>query len=173
MALGKSPFSRKDIIEKSLKKAWVARVLAKLIDFLIVGLFCMLFFPLGLLLGVAYLSVSDFLGCGQSVGKSFLGIRVIDLETGEKCDWKQSIIRNLPLTIPISLCVVPVFGWFLGLLLLVIFGSIEFYLSTVSKSTQRLGDMMAGTTVLVSRKDKEHYGRRLSWFEPSVNPCEN
>lgn len=163
----------RQIIENSFKRAWFARLIAKLIDLVIVVVASFFVFPLGFFIGIIYLSIGDSLWCGQSIGKRFMGMRVIDLETGEKPDYKQSALRNLPLTAPLVFMLVPILGWIIGLILFVAFCAIEIYLFTSLRSTQRLGDMMAETTVIAidGKKPEAIKVKRTSWFEPS--PCEN
>jgi uncharacterized RDD family membrane protein YckC len=89
--------------------------------------------PAGVLIAAAvlyamsYVLFSDGLGGGQSLGKRWVGIRVVSSETGAPCTFGQSFVRNLPLSIlgPID--------W------IFIFG----------ERRQRLGDKAAGTIVIV------------------------
>ena len=74
----------------------------------------------------AYNFLADGLPGGQSFGKHFLGMKVIDFASRAPCSYGQSFIRNLVL-------------WFLGPLDWVfIFG----------ERHQRLGDKLAGTIVI-------------------------
>ena len=72
--------------------------------------------------------LGDGLGDGQSLGKQFIGIRVIDATSGRACTFLQSFIRNVVLSAlgPID--------W------LFIFG----------ERRQRLGDRAAGTIVVTA-----------------------
>ena len=64
---------------------------------------------------------------GQSVGKRMLKLRVVDIESGAKCTWTQSLWRNLSH-----------FCFFIDALFLLI------------NRRMRLGDMIAGTIVVRS-----------------------
>jgi uncharacterized RDD family membrane protein YckC len=89
--------------------------------------------PAGVLIAAAifyaltYVLFSDGLAGGQSLGKRWVGIRVISAETGAPCTYRQSFVRNILLSVlgPID--------WFF------IFG----------ERRQRLGDKAAGTIVIV------------------------
>ena len=75
-----------------------------------------------------YYLFADGLGEGQSFGKRWLGIRVIGAETGAPCTYGQSFIRNF---------------------LLALLGPID-WLFIFGERHQRLGDMAAGTLVVVA-----------------------
>jgi uncharacterized RDD family membrane protein YckC len=69
---------------------------------------------------------ADALNEGQSVGKLWLGMRVIDARTGAPCTYYQSFVRNLLLSIAGPLDWIFIFG----------------------ERRQRLGDALAGTIVV-------------------------
>jgi uncharacterized RDD family membrane protein YckC len=74
-----------------------------------------------------YLGFGDGLHEGQSFAKQWLGIRVVDAQTGAPCTWGDSFIRN-------------VFSILGPIDALFIFG----------EDHQRLGDKAAGTVVIVA-----------------------
>lgn len=76
---------------------------------------------------VFYYFLADGLHGGQSYGKRWLGMRVVSAETGEPCTFFQSFIRNL------LLAVLGPLDW------IFIFGARH----------QRVGDMVAGTVVVI------------------------
>lgn len=152
----------------------MTRVLAKAVDFIMVAFLGLLFYPFGLLLGITYFVIADSLYNGQSAGKKLMGFAVISLEDGKPCSLKQSAIRNLPFIIPLSIALIPFWGWIISSLLLVPLVFLEIYLLFKLDSTHRLGDVMADTTVIANdpnrvdlRKNKE------SWFEgpKKMSPC--
>ena len=69
---------------------------------------------------------ADGLNEGQSVGKLWLGMRVIDARTGAPCTYYQSFVRNLLLSIAGPIDWIFIFG----------------------ERRQRLGDAIAGTIVV-------------------------
>lgn len=82
---------------------------------------------------------------GSSIGKRIVGLRVVRMD-GSPSGAKGRILRNLPIAIGPGLLVIPLAGYALappvaGILILT-----EFVLLATKK--QRLGDMLAGTTVV-------------------------
>jgi uncharacterized RDD family membrane protein YckC len=75
-----------------------------------------------------YLIFADGLHGGQSLAKQWLGMRVVDVQTGKPCSYRQSFIRNI---------------------LLSILGPID-WIFIFGERHQRLGDMAAGTVVVVA-----------------------
>lgn len=166
------------MIRRSFKRAWAARLGAKFIDLVVFIVLSFLLFPFGFFAALIYLALADSLGDGQSLGKRVIGMRVVDINTHEKCHWKQSVVRNLPLVAPLALIVIPILGWFVGGLLFVVFSAAEIYLFITFKSKQRLGDMMAETTVVIGEEKPESFKKKMSWFENSsvslaTSSCEN
>lgn len=166
-------FNRKYILKNNKNTPKFARLIAKAIDLFIVLILAMLFYPLGLVLAIFYLSLADSLHEGQSVGKRIIGFAVISLEDGKPCSVKQSVIRNLPITIPLSFATVPFWGWIfftfsIPLILL------EVYLLFKLDSGHRLGDVMADTTVIGNDQNRVDLRKaKESWFEGQKNmsPC--
>ena len=126
------------------------RLVAKSVDIFIVLLLSIFFYPLGILLGLTYISLADGLQNGRSVGKKLLGLAVISLEDGRPCSPGQSFVRNLPISIPLGLAVIPFIGWIFSLMLGAVSLGLEIYLILKLDSGNRLGDVMADTTVMAS-----------------------
>ena len=102
--------------------ALVLAVLALVITVFLPGLFKQTNRVL-LILVLSYLLLKDGFN-GQSMGKRFMKIRVVDAETEQPCNLPQSFLRNL--------AVLTVIDWFFA------FGS----------SQKRLGDLLAKTKVV-------------------------
>ncbi|MCY4644135.1 MAG: RDD family protein [Bacteriovoracales bacterium] len=156
---------RKYILKSSLNTARLSRTLAKAIDLFLALIITILAYPIGVVLAVAYLGVSDCIQGGQSVGKRFLGFRVISLKDGLPCSLRQSVYRNLPFTIPLFFAIIPFWGGMFCLLLLIPLCALEFYLIFTLDSGHRLGDVIADTTVIGN--DPQGAGQeklRQSWF---------
>ncbi len=141
-------------------------MIAKAIDLFIVLVLSVFFFPIGLILSAIYVGISDSLQNGQSVGKKFMGFQVISLEDGRPCTMKQSVIRNIPLLVPLVLAVFPLIGPILAFISGIFFLFLEIFFLFKLDSGHRLGDVMADTSVmghdgsqLVTKKKKE-----TSWF---------
>jgi len=108
-----------------------SRIGAQLIDTLIVIVIALFLDVLvGFLMSIAvafiYLLFQDGLPRGQSLGKRFLKIAVVNKSNGKNCSYWKSFVRN------IILWVLGIFDW----------------LFIFSKSRQRLGDKAANTIVL-------------------------
>ncbi len=157
---------RKYLLEKAIRVAKLTRLIAKAIDLFIVVCLSIWWYPLGLILGIVYISISDSLNKGQSVGKKFMGFAVKSLEDGSPCSFKQSLVRNLPFILPLVLAIVPFWGWILGGILCIALVGLELYLLYNLDSGHRLGDVMADTTVMAN--DDNFVGvknRKTSWFD--------
>jgi uncharacterized RDD family membrane protein YckC len=158
--------SKKYLLNSGLRTAKLSRVLAKAIDIFIVVILSMLFYPLGVILGVLYMSIADSFQRGQSAGKKFIGFGVLSLEDGKPCKTKQSIIRNLPFTIPILFLIIPIWGWILSIILFVPFMLLELYFIFNLDSGHRLGDVMADTTVIANDQNQQLAAQKKnSWFD--------
>jgi uncharacterized RDD family membrane protein YckC len=162
---------KKYILQSSIKTARLTRLIAKAIDLFIVLILSMLFYPFGLLLALFYITVSDSLYGGQSVGKRFMGFSVISLEDGKPCSTKQSFIRNLPILVPLGFAIIPPWGFIFCTILLVPLVLLETYLLFKLDSGHRLGDVMADTTVIGNDPNRVDIRKaQESWFErPSKN----
>lgn len=158
---------RKYLLQKSIKAARLARLIAKSIDMFIVLILSLFFYPVGLILSLIYLTIADSLQNGQSVGKRFIGFAVISLEDGKPCSMKQSFIRNLPLLVPLFFAIIPFWGWVISLIIGVPLIILEIYLLYKLDSGHRLGDVMADTTVIAGDADKEMSTKKMktSWFD--------
>jgi hypothetical protein len=161
---------RQHLLEKAIRVAKLTRLIAKAIDIAIVLSLPLITYPLGiyqagLYLGIIYIALADGMKNGQSFGKKTLGFSVKSLVDGEPCSYKQSLIRNLPFVIPLTLAIVPFWGWILGGILGIAFVGLELYLLYNLDSGHRLGDVMADTSVMAN--DDNFVGvknRKTSWF---------
>ncbi len=164
---------KKYLLKSGLNTARITRLIAKAIDLFIVLILSLLFYPFGLLIALFYIGISDSLSQGQSVGKKIMGFSVLSLEDGKPCSLKQSIVRNLPILVPMAFAIIPLWGWIICSILTIPLILLEIYLLFKLDSGHRLGDVMADTTVIADdhnridlRKNKE------SWFEKkNMSPC--
>jgi uncharacterized RDD family membrane protein YckC len=141
---------RKYLLESPIKTAKLTRLIAKAIDFFIVLILTIFLYPIGVILAGIYISFCDSFQGGQSVGKKFIGLKVVSSEDGSPCTYKQSFIRNLPILIPLSLAIVPIWGWVISFILGSVLILLELYLLITLDSGLRLGDVMADTTIVSS-----------------------
>jgi uncharacterized RDD family membrane protein YckC len=140
--------------------------MAKGIDVFIVVILSVFFYPLGIILGAIYLAISDSLQRGQSVGKKFMGFAVVSLEDGSPCSVYQSFVRNLPFILPCLLGIIPFWGWIISLFVMIPFLGLEIYLLYRLDSGNRLGDVMADTSVMATNGPVHIENKvKTSWFE--------
>lgn len=86
-------------------------------------------------LAVAYYLQKDALPNGQSIGKRFFGLAVIDARTYQNCKWWQSALRNL---------------------MLVLLFPLEVIITLFCK--RRTGDALASTMVIDAKVEAEEKG---------------
>ncbi|MBC75242.1 MAG: hypothetical protein CME64_04435 [Halobacteriovoraceae bacterium] len=164
---------RKYLLKTGINTSKVTRLLAKMVDLFIVLILSTLFYPFGLILALAYLGVSDSLYDGQSVGKRLMGFAVISLEDGTPCSLKQSLIRNLPIIVPLAFAIIPLWGWIFCSILAIPLILLEVYLLFKLDSGHRLGDVMADTSVIANDPNRVDLRKaQQGWFEEkNMSPC--
>ncbi|MBI5199846.1 MAG: RDD family protein [Nitrospirae bacterium] len=129
----------------SLSKANILnRIIAKTLDFIIVGTLFEIIPKMGYFAGMVYLLICDGLFEGRSVGKRIIGLKVILHETTQACTFRESVMRNLPLAIGYILIVVPFIGFLFSIIILLF----ESLLMIGSEKGMRLGDEIAKTQVI-------------------------
>jgi len=146
-------------------------VYAKLIDLGLVAVGIFFFYPMGLILGVIYLSIADSLYFGQSIGKRLLGFAVVSLIDGSPCSFSQSCLRNLPFTAPLFFLIFPLWwGWVISAIFALPLAAMEVYF-IAKGSVHRLGDIMADTTVIANDGTRLDLRKtRHSWFDTPPIP---
>ncbi|MEZ4705140.1 MAG: RDD family protein [Bdellovibrionota bacterium] len=110
-----------------------------------------------LLLGIAYVVLSDGFFKGQSLGKRIVGLRTLEtidpvtLETAP-CSFLNSAIRNSPFALMFLLGKIPILQilfWLVGILFIVV----EMYFIYSDEEGTRIGDIYAKTHVVQT----DHY----------------
>jgi uncharacterized RDD family membrane protein YckC len=91
---------------------------------------------LAALLAGLYLLLRDGLNGGKSYGKKWLGLEVVRLDNGERCNYGKSALRNIQL----SVSAIPYWGWALGL--------IEVIMTLANPQGKRVGDLLSKTMVV-------------------------
>ncbi|MBF0557776.1 MAG: RDD family protein [Nitrospirae bacterium] len=120
------------------------RVIAKLLDFIIIATAIKAVPQVGYFAGLVYLLISDGLFDGRSLGKKVMRLRVISQEAGTPGTFRDSIVRNITFAFSLILYKIPLLGWFFVLLALVL----EFLLMLGNDEGMRLGDDLANTRVV-------------------------
>jgi uncharacterized RDD family membrane protein YckC len=126
------------------------RVFAKILDFILIAAMAEVVPRAGFYAGISYLLFSDGLFEGRSIGKFLIGLRVISMAHGGPCSMRESIVRNAPLGAGLLLFRLPWIGW----IFIAGVSVVEFLILLGSKEGKRLGDELAGTTVIELVKSK-------------------
>ena len=126
----------------------INRFLAKFIDLLIAGGLSQTFRFFGPLAALTYLLISDGFFDGKSIGKKLIGIKTILKSNKRPCDFKYSILRNLPIGIVALFAFTPFIGWLLFFTLGLLIIGFEIYLIVSDKEGLRIGDIIADTMVV-------------------------
>lgn len=129
--------------EDSVKASLLLRVIAKMLDFIVIATAASTIPQVGYFAGLIYLLISDGLFDGRSIGKKILKLRVISLSTGRAGNFRDSVLRNIPIIIALLLYKLPFIGWVFVIIILLL----EFLLMLGNKDGMRLGDDIANTKV--------------------------
>ncbi len=133
------PENRKPVRAKTLN-----RIIAKSIDFLIIGVLLKAVPEVGYFAGMAYLLLADGLFDGRSLGKKLIKLKVIFPEKSETCSFRESVIRNFTFALGYILMEIPLIGPILAVAILLI----ESLIMLGSSKGMRLGDEFAKTQVV-------------------------
>jgi len=129
--------------EEYIKADLGLRFLAALID----SALCIVLYTipiLGWIIGAIYILLRDGLFGGESLGKKVLGLKVIHLEKNQNANLLDSILRNLTLVVAYILILIPVIGWIIAPIIIII--EALFVLS--DETGIRFGDRLAETQVI-------------------------
>lgn len=142
--------------EKFTNADLLLRIIAKILDFIIIVAVTEVIPKAGFFAGLAYLLIGDGLFDGRSLGKKLIGLKVISVDTNKPCSFKDSILRNSTFAIGYLLYKIPWFGW----IFIVIVSVFEFIILLGSKERMRLGDEIAKTKVVtITTTDKDTVSR--------------
>ncbi|MCL4537866.1 MAG: RDD family protein [Nitrospirae bacterium] len=130
--------------EDSVKASLLLRVIAKMLDFIIIAAAAKTISQVGYLAGLIYLLISDGLFDGRSLGKKILRLKVISLSTGSSGNFRDSVLRNATFAVALLLYKIPLIGWLFVMAIL----ALEFLLMLGNKDGMRLGDDIANTEVI-------------------------
>lgn len=139
--------------QHSLKVPIAPRILAKLLDLLIMGLLALIL-PniIGPLLGFFYSIAGDALNSGdfqgQSIGKKVFKLRVVRMSDHEPPHLQDAVIRNIPIGVATFFSIIPFWGWIILIVIGIPLMVMEFYLMMRIPTGHRLGDVMADTEVI-------------------------
>ncbi len=126
----------------------LSRSVAKAIDLVIFAAFTEVLHETGIAAGVIFILIADGIFDGRSPGKMLLRLRTVR-EDGSPATIREAILRNLDIALALILWQIPLLGWFfLGGILF-----IDFVVLLGSNKSQRMGDLIAGTTVVEPEKE--------------------
>ena len=143
-----------EVEEKELPKAnLLNRFLAKFIDFLIIGALAVIIkAPIGSLAALTYSLIADGLTDGRSLGKRLTGLRVVNLKARKPCNFRDSILRNIPIGVTVMFALIPILGWVLLFTVGLVMMLFESYLIYSDVSGIRIGDIFADTQVVDTKE---------------------
>jgi uncharacterized RDD family membrane protein YckC len=131
--------------QQELERAKILnRIIARIIDFIIVGILLEAVPRLGFFTGLTYLLIADGLFEGRSVGKRLIKLRVVHNKENQACGFRESIIRNFPFAVGYILMALPLLGFIFPILI----AGFETLLMFGSERGMRLGDELAKTRVV-------------------------
>lgn len=120
------------------------RTIARILDFIVAATAIELLPQVGYFFGIVYLLISDGFFDGRSLGKKVMRLRVISLPAMNNCTFRDSILRNTTIVAVLLLYKIPLIGWLLAILPLML----EFILMLGNRNGMRLGDDLANTKVI-------------------------
>jgi uncharacterized RDD family membrane protein YckC len=136
------------------KAGLLNRVIAKAIDFIIIGAMLEIIPVAGYFAGLVYLLIADGLMDGKSVGKWLIGLRVVvkDSEPLRSCGFSEAIIRNILFAAVYLLfgllMGIPLIGWILSFAVIAAAVMFEGLIMFGSEDGSRFGDEIAKTWVI-------------------------
>jgi uncharacterized RDD family membrane protein YckC len=121
------------------------RVIAGLVDLLLIIGLARLPDVIGFLSAAGYILIRDGLFDRRSIGKKLIGLRVLSLEESQPAaTYRDSIIRNVPIVLAYFFFLIPYAGWILCPLTL----GIEGLTALGDRAGMRIGDLLARTQVV-------------------------
>lgn len=154
-----------------MKKAdLTTRAVAGFVDLLLIIGLARLPDVIGFLAATGYILFRDGLFDRRSVGKKFIGLRVLSLEDPRPGTiYRNSIVRNIPFVVVYLLLFIPYAGWILGLIAL----GVEGLTAIGDKAGMRIGDMLARTQVVLDAPARGEK-KAASEQQPEASPeCTN
>lgn len=135
------------------------RVVAKMIDILLIMSLAPVFWPVGPLLAFAYSMLCDGMSFGpfrgQSVGKKLMKLQVLNTQTRAPATFRESVLRNTPVGVATFFAIIPLWGWLILGLIGVPLMIMEIYLMVTVETGHRLGDVMGDTEVVEFKPERE------------------
>jgi uncharacterized RDD family membrane protein YckC len=142
--------------EGDAKAGILIRLIARIIDLIVVGALFEIVPKAGFFAAIAYLLIADGLFDGRSIGKKLVGLRVVLIGSGDICGYRESILRNFIFAIAFLLFVIlreiPILGIVLSIAIPVLILSVEGLILLGSENGMRFGDEIAKTRVIEGKE---------------------
>ncbi|MBI5847029.1 MAG: RDD family protein [Nitrospirae bacterium] len=130
--------------EEPRRAGLLLRTAAKILDLILIAAVIEVIPRAGFLAGLAYLLLGDGLFDGRSLGKKLIRLKAVSINALQPCTFREALLRNSTLGLGYILWLVPWIGW----IALPVIAAVEFILILGNKEGRRLGDEIAGTTVI-------------------------
>jgi len=130
--------------EEPRRAGLLLRTAAKILDLILIAAVIEVIPRAGFFAGLAYLLLGDGLFDGRSLGKKLIRLKVVSADALQPCTFRESLLRNSTLGLGYFLWLIPWIGW----IALPVIAAVEFVLILGNKESRRLGDEIAGTTVI-------------------------
>lgn len=132
--------------EEPRRAGLLLRAAAKILDLILIAAVIEVIPRAGFFAGLAYLLLGDGLFDGRSLGKKLIRLKVVSGDALQPCTFRDSLLRNSTLGLGYFLWLIPWIGW----IAFPVIAAVEFILILGNKESRRLGDEIAGTTVIES-----------------------
>jgi len=131
--------------EEPRRAGLLLRAAAKILDLILIAAVIEVIPRAGFFAGLAYLLLGDGLFDGRSLGKKLIRLKVVSIDALEPCTFRDSLLRNSTLGLGYLLWrLIPWIGW----IAFPVIAAVEFIMILGNKEGRRLGDEIAGTTVI-------------------------
>lgn len=145
---------QREFFRDTRRARYLSRLVAKAADLIIAMSLWHIPGAAGVFASLFYILMCDGFPGGRSAGKMLTGLKVVRLDR-EGMDFPSSLLRNLTVSAPFLLYLVPVAGPFLACTVGLAVLLIEAYLGFYDADGQRAGDTLAETLVVEHPQEKD------------------
>ncbi|MCL5966698.1 MAG: RDD family protein [Deltaproteobacteria bacterium] len=138
---------RREFFREARRARYLARLVGKAADLIIAMALWQVPGAAGVFAALFYVLMCDGFPGGRSAGKWLTGLKVVRVD-GDAMDFQSSLLRNLTVSVPFFLYLVPAVGPFLAYTVGLAVLLIETYLGFYDPDGQRAGDTLAETLVV-------------------------
>lgn len=145
---------RREFHLEARRARYLARLVGKAADLIVALSLWHIPGAAGVLACLFYILTCDAFPGGRSPGKLLTGLKVVRLDR-EPMDYQASMVRNLPVAVPVLLYLIPAIGPLLAYTLGAGVLLVEAYLGFYDPEGQRAGDTVAETLVVEFRQESD------------------